>query len=141
MPSIDIEFKPSKIAILLILWIWFGAMIAVISLHKASWITLALLLTISVYGMRALFLHGLLLDPKAIRGLKHVSGEHWQLFLRQGEYMASLQGDSTVTLMFCVLRFHIPDHKFTYSCILFNDSFEFDMYRRLLLRLRCFKSW
>lgn len=140
MQNIDIQLKPSKTAVFLSLFLWFGSVVAVISLHKANWITISLFFVMSLYGINILFIHGLLIGPKALRGLRHVSGKHWQILLNQGEYMAILMGDSTVTLRFCVLRFQILGNNRKYSCLIFNDSFEFDIYRRLLLRLRCFKS-
>lgn len=140
MPNIDIQLKPSKTAILLSLILWLSSIIAVISLHIPYWIVWLLLFVLFLYGLQIFFRHGLLIGPKALRGLRHISGKHWQISMNQGDFMGILMGDSTVTLKFCVLRFQIPDKRFKYSCLLFHDSFEFDTYRRLLLRLRCFKS-
>lgn len=134
MQNIDIHLKPSKIAIFLNLFLWLGSIGAVISLHQAIGLKIAALLLIVGYGIR------LGMSSHAIRGLKHISGEHWLIRRNQGECMAILRGDSTVTLWLCVLRFTIPGEKSYYSCLLFRDSFEFDMYRRLLVRLRCSKG-
>ncbi len=140
MQNIDIRPKPSKTAILLSLMLWLSSTMAVISLHITSWVVILLVIALFIYSSKIFFRHGLLIGPKALRGLRHISGKHWQVLMNQGEFMAILTGDSTVTLRFCVLRFQIPGQKFKYSCLIFKDSFEFDTYRRLLLRLRCFKS-
>jgi hypothetical protein len=138
MQSIDIRLKPSKTVVFLSIFLWLGSVIAVMSLNIANWITLPLIVAISLYGINILFLHGLLIGSKALKRLQYISGNHWQILMNQGECTGILMGDSTVTLKFCILRFQIPGKKYKYSCLIVNDSVEFDTYRRLLLRLRCF---
>jgi len=140
MQNIDIQLKPSKIAIFLILFLWVGSILAVMSLHMAIWITILLFFVISWYGAKIFFTHGLFIGPKALRGLRQISDKDWLIIMNKNEYPAILMGDSTVTSKFCVLRFQIPGKKLKYSCLIFDDSLEFDMYRRLLLHLRCIKS-
>lgn len=140
MQNIDILLKPSTIAIVLIIAMWLGSMIAIVSLHHTGWIMLLLLIIITLYGFTILYSHGLLRGPRAIKGLRHISGEHWQIIRNKDAFMAILTGDSTVTLKLCVLRFKIPGNTLKHSYVLFYDSFRSDMYRRLLLQLRCFKS-
>ncbi len=139
MQNIDIQLKPSKTAIFLSLFLWFGSVLAMMSLNMESWMKILLVFVSSLYGINLLFVHGLLIGPKALKGLRHIYGRHWQILMNQGECIAILMGDSTVTLKCCVLRFQIPGNKHRYSCLIFNDSLEFDSYRHLLLCLRCFK--
>lgn len=139
MQNIDIQLKPSKTVIFLSIFLWFSSVIAVVNLHTTIWLTLLCIILISLYGLNILFVHGLLIGPEALKSLRYISGNHWQIVKNQGECMAILIGDSTVTLKFCVLRFQIPGKRYKYACLIVNDSVEFDTYRRLLLRLRCFK--
>lgn len=140
MQSIDIHFKPSKTVIFLYLFLWLGSIGAIVYIPVTVMMKLLLLTIITVYAFTLVYLHGFLQGPTAITGLRYLSDDYWQVRLNKNEFTGILKGDSTVTTWVSVLRFKRSDKKLIYSYLLVRDSFEFDMYRRLLLRLRCFKS-
>jgi ABC-type multidrug transport system permease subunit len=138
MQNIDIHFKPSKIAIILIIGVSFGGATAIANAHF-SWLTMIILyIVLFIYMSGVFYRHGLLRGQKAIKSLKYISGHHWGIEINQDYFVGKLRGDSTITLFLCVLRFEFSDNRFIKSYLLFYDSFEADSYRKLLLQLRCY---
>ena len=139
MQNIDIHLKPSILFVSLILMMTGISLIVICFLPIFLVVKIILLIITLGYGMPILQRDGFLRHSQSIIGLNLNKEGEWQLRSRSKEISAILLGESTVTPFVCVLRFALPHQRKKQSCVIFKDSVEKEVYRKLLSTLNNYK--
>ncbi len=134
MQNIDIHLKPSWQFIFFILLTLICNVGIIFYLTISFWIKVLLLCVVLGYGVRVLWDRGYLKGLNSIRNL-YYKDDSWELHSQSGVATATLCGESTMTTFISVLRFQDVITKKKYSCVIFRDSLESGLYRRLLVQL------
>jgi hypothetical protein len=140
MQKIDIQLEPSRIFSGLIVIVCVGCISITLSLSLGWILKIVLMMSELAYCSWILWVHGRLLSPSSVVGLQLLAEGQCYLKYPLRIIEAKIRGDSTVTTAVCVLRFKIPDKRRAVSCVIFKDSMEREMYRKLLVWLRCADS-
>lgn len=132
---LDLEFrlKPSKQYLILISGALLISVGCVISLSAGMWMKLASLIWVVIYSGHLFWRYGLLRTKCSITSIRRHSDGRWLLHTPQQNYAAELRGDSTVTGLVSVLRFRVAQRRWPVSCVVFRDSLERGLYRKLLV--------
>ncbi len=137
MQKIDIRLKPSRQFISLIALVWVGSAGCMMSLSIPWFLKILFIISGLVYGSRILWVSGLMMSSSSIIGLQLLADGSCSLQYPMHTMAAEVKGDSTVTTALCVLRFSVQGKRWKTSCIIFKDSLEREIYRELLVWLRC----
>jgi hypothetical protein len=137
MHSLDINLQPSKQFIVLILLVLLGTLAVVFSLPVSGWIKGLLMIAILYYGLSILWTTGFIKGPYSIKGLRLRLDGSGILYCSPQPPEGIITGESIVTTYVCVLCFTMLGKPNKRTCILFNDSLEKDVYRQLLVMLKC----
>jgi len=138
MQRIDIELKPSRIFLSLIGLVVVGSLGIAASLSIAWVFKIVIIISVLGYGTWILWVVGLMKGADSIVGLQLLSDGSYNLRYPLCIIEAEMKGDSTVTNAVCVLRFRVPGKRLKVSCVVFKDSVDRELYRKLLVWLRCF---
>ena len=132
MQRIDILLKASRLFIGLIgLMVGISLYLIVFCLDMVWPLKMVLMVGVLIYG-------GWVIRPNSIMGLQLMGDGTFYLRSALGMQEAKITGDSTVTTLVCVLRFKVLDGRWKRSCVIFRDSVSQEVYRQLLVWLRCF---
>jgi hypothetical protein len=115
-----------------------GAFFCILSIQMGFVIKSLLLTFILAYGTVTLWHDALLLSSRSILGLRQMEDGSWHLLTKKKVLVGQLSLDSTVTSVVCVLRFTILNKFGKRSVLIYQDSVEKDLYRRLLVQLKSF---
>lgn len=135
MHELNIQLKPSKQFIALILLTMSGSLAIICYLPFSIWLKLILAFFSLSYGAYILWNHGLLRHSQSIIQIM-LDKKDWYISNHSDVFKAQIAGDSTLSSWLCVLRFSLPQKRFKRSVVIFNDALEADHYRRLLVALR-----
>lgn len=135
MQEISVDLQISRQFLVLIATTMVGCLGVVLYLNISVGVKIILLIFLTIYGVHVLWRYGLLKDSHSIKQLTQRSND-WYLRSNSGQFKVSLLGESTVSTWVCVLRFANFQNSKKYSCIVFNDSVESDLYRRLLVAVK-----
>ncbi len=136
MPDRVFSIKPSISYIVILTLFIIGSLAVVLSLPLGLSAKLGLFIAVAVYGAQLIWREGLLKSRFAVTAIEQRPDGVWVLEIRAQRHEAVLRGDSTVTHLASVLRFHIPGQRFPLSCTLFRDSLAPDAYRQLTVAIR-----
>lgn len=136
MLDLDFKFKPSFSYLALLILILVVSVGIVLALSIAPWIKFVMIVLIALYGGYLLWAVALLKGKFAITRVKQLEDGNWSVFTQQGRYHATLRGDSTVTNIVSILRFHTPQQRLPLSTVVFPDSLAGRDYREFLVMLR-----
>lgn len=139
MQRIDIKIQHSRIFLGLISFITIASMAIVISLNLNGLSKVVLSLSALSYGGWILWKDGLRKGVNSIQGLQFLPDGSCVVRYSSGEHMAQIQGDSTITTLVSVLRFKVPQNRQA-SIVIFKDAVSPEIYRQLLVWLKCFGS-
>ncbi len=135
MQKLDINLKPSKQFIFLMLLVLTSAVLLVVLLPIPLGVRLFLEAIILSYGFYVLTYHGLLKHKQSIYRLT-LTDSKWLLWDKSGEYSAELCGSSTISTQLCLLRFRMHTQHNMRSCLIFVDSVDADIFRKILFNIR-----
>ncbi len=143
MKPIQLDFKPSKIASLLLTLMSLGALSIVMLLSLPWLIKLVLSMMIVVSASYAVCRHGLLLLPWACVALKINSKNELQLVRKDGRALRVIvQPDSVVTPYLTVFNSQLDDgaswqqRLFVQHVIILTDAVDAEHYRQFRVWLR-----
>jgi hypothetical protein len=138
MRRIDIPLKASKLFILLIAATMLCCVAIVFTLPLSIFFNILLAAAVLAYGGFLLRNWGLLRGKDVITQLSY-GDEGWTLTNGENIWRGELCGDSTLTPFLGILRFKLPDVRNKRSCLIFKDTIEPDLFRRLLVTARTAK--
>lgn len=137
MQKIDIELKPSRVYLCVMVGLLIGSVAIAVSLPIGWCVRIMLMIGVLVYGYWVLWTKILMKGDDPIKGIQlRMDGS---CYLRFSGYTieAAVQGDSTVTTIVCALRFKRLGMKKD-SAVIFKDTIGQERYRQLLVWLKCF---
>ena len=139
MQKIEILFKRSRIFQYLMGFMIFGSAIISASLSISCIYKILLIFSVLTYGAWILWEDVYLMSASSIVGFELLEKGLCQLRYSSGDTVqAAVDGGSTVTTVVCVLRFQISGQRKKASCVVFKDALDSEMYRQLMVWLRCF---
>ncbi len=140
MQKIDISLKPSRLFIYLLMVILVGCLLCIFSLSVAWSLKIILIISVLFYGAWIFWKEIYLMSAASMVGLQLLEEESCYLrYFSSNTIAAEIDGSSTVTALVCVLRFKVPDQRRKTACVVFKDSVDKEMYRKLMVWLRCSK--
>lgn len=66
--------------------------------------------------------------------------EGWYLESAGEKINIAVAGDSTITPIVSILRFHLPGKRLKCACVIFKDAMSHDIYRQFTVRIKYFKK-
>ena len=139
MPNTEIKIQPSRQFISLILVIVIGS-ISIICALGVGLLIKSFLLSMTIYYWHTIFYrYGILQHPQAWIKLNLNADGSCLVHQQRQQYEAQLSGNSIITNFVCILRFTLSEQQKKHSCLIFRDAIQPDLYRRLLIQLRCMK--
>lgn len=134
MPLLELQLKPSKAFLILLLFIFSGALISIFCSFLPYYIELPLGMITLVFGKGLISRQVYLKEPSALQTLLCRADGTWLLRERSGyEYSAKLSGESFRSSRVCVLCFQAAKKRYA---LVFYDAVDPESYRRLLMRLK-----
>lgn len=135
MPNPVFKLQASKRILIFLFAIIVCCCIVILALALPFWLRVLAMVFISLYGIKLIRETGFLKGKQAITQLEWRE-EGWHISTQTHTYIAQLQGDSTVTPLFAILRFKVADFFLIKSCLICPDSLPKDQYRALLLAVK-----
>lgn len=127
------HLKPSYLYLSIWLSLILLSFAAVFILSITIIVKIICILLISCYSYFILHRYILLRDKKSVVALHYHRKAMWLIQLNDGETVAKLLGDSTVTGIISILRFEIPHKRFPIACIIWRDSMQLGHYRQMMM--------
>ena len=138
MPQREFDIQPSKYYFFLYSLIFLFSVLIILGLPLSLDLKIIMLGLTLAYGAYGLWGRVLLHSRSALRQLKWLNEEDWQIKTAKRLYFAKLK-NSTVTAHVMVLRFQVKGHLWPRSCVIFNDALDKAAYRSLLMLLKQFR--
>lgn len=136
MENQDFKLKPSKHYLMLLLAILIISLNILVLLPTLFWIKVVGFILLFAYGFSILWQYVLLRNRNSIIAIKKQSDGQWLVQTNSNRYETELCGDSTVTGLVSILRFHTPKSFWRKTAVIFRDSLGNEQYRRLLVVLK-----
>lgn len=138
MQNIDIKLKPSKLFMILSASLIVMSVITIATL-SIDWILKVVLIAITLlYGGWIFWTVVLMKGSNSLLGLLLLKDGSCRLQFTSNTIEAEIMGESIATSEICVLSFNVQDRKSKLVCVVFKDSLEKGMYRKLLVWLGSF---
>ena len=131
MQKLESPLYLSRQFVLLHLIVLLGSL-GVICYSSLPWLVKLILLVLSV------LYSGFILYQQQQWQFIQLDENGWQLQRGKERYAIDIAGESTVTSFVTVLRFRVPGNRFKQSCVIFKDTMEPEVYRRMVVCLRFF---
>lgn len=137
MTTLQLNIRPSKQCLLLLLFIYSGPFVIVGYLPWPIWAIIILECCLGYSLTRNIKRHAQLHDAKSIKKITYSKDKGWTLLTRKNElYHVKLLPNSTVFSWLIVLNFQLTTKKKKKSILIFQDSLSPAAFRHLKVLLK-----
>ncbi len=138
MRRIDIRLNPSRFFILALTTTMLCCVVIALTLPLHIFFNILLAAAVLIYGGFLLRNWGLLLGKEMLTSVSY-GDEGWTLADRENSWHGELCGESTLTPFLGILRFKLAGVRKKRVCLIFKDTLDADLFRRLLVTARTAK--